>query len=97
MSKTNQRENSIENRSAPGSHSRRDLLGIVAVSAVGLTLPDHALSAVQSAAAHEGVSGPLQSAGVLAFGHENVLFVGDIRGAAVHDMTPRNRPKRSTI
>jgi hypothetical protein len=29
-------------------------------------------------------SGPLQSAGALAFGPDNVLFVGDIKGAAVH-------------
>jgi DNA-binding transcriptional LysR family regulator len=29
-------------------------------------------------------SGPLRSAGVLAFGPENVLFVGDITGGAIH-------------
>jgi hypothetical protein len=31
-----------------------------------------------------GLSGPLRSAGVLAFGPDDVLFVGDITGAAAH-------------
>ncbi|MBV9763631.1 MAG: hypothetical protein JOZ48_02200 [Acidobacteriaceae bacterium] len=35
------------------------------------------------------MSGPLRSAGVLAFGPENVLFVGDIAGAAVHAFSLR--------
>jgi hypothetical protein len=42
-------------------------------------------------------AGPLQSAGVLAFGQGNVLFVGDIAGSAVHafglrdeDLTPQS-------
>ena len=84
MNKSNESENSVRNRSVPAGHSRRDLLGMVAVSAVGLTLPDHALSAVPSAADRGATSGHLQSAGVLAFGPDNVLFVGDIAGAAVH-------------
>jgi hypothetical protein len=51
-------------------HSRRDVFRYAAASAVGLTLP----SAVSVA------SGPLGSAGVLTFGANNVLFVGDIKG-----------------
>jgi hypothetical protein len=60
-----------------GGHARRDLLRFAAVSAVGLALSDRAL-------AGGGGSNPLQSAGALAFGANNVLFVGDIKGAAVH-------------
>ncbi len=40
---------------------------------------------------------PLESAGILAFGPGDVLFVGDVRGAAIHaftlragDFTPQN-------
>ena len=55
-------------------HTRRSLLRVATASAVGLALPP-ALSAA---------SGPLKSAGVLTFGPGNVLFVGDIAGAAVH-------------
>ena len=48
-----------------------------AVSAVGLALSDGAF-------ADGGVSPSLQSAGALAFGPDNVLLVGDIKGAAIH-------------
>jgi hypothetical protein len=66
-----------------GTHARRDVLRLAAVSAVGLALSGNA-SAAAPDKVHSGVRGPLQSAGVLAFGPDNVLFVGDIRGAAVH-------------
>jgi hypothetical protein len=67
-----------------GTHARRDVLRIAAASAVGLALSGRTPAASQSAFAGGGGSGPLQSAGVLAFGPDNVLFVGDIRGAAIH-------------
>jgi hypothetical protein len=69
---------------ASGVHARRDVLRIAAVSAAGLALSGRTPAASQSAFAGGAGSGPLQSAGVLAFGPDNVLFVGDIRGAAVH-------------
>jgi hypothetical protein len=59
-------------------------------SAIGLTVGDRAFadpggpaSSVDSSLSHH-VKGPLSSAGVLAFGPDNVLFVGDIKGAAIH-------------
>jgi hypothetical protein len=72
-----------------GSLSRRDVLRAGTYSAVGLALAG-------TAAARGGSAGPLRSAGVLSFGPDNVLFVGDISGAAVHafalreeDLTPQ--------
>ena len=38
-----------------------------------------------------GVSGPLRSAGVLTFGPNNVLFVGDITGAKIHAFALRDK------
>jgi hypothetical protein len=77
-------------------HSRRDLLRFAAVSAVGLALPGRLAAPSDASAGRGGVSGPLQSAGVLALGPNNVLFIGDIAGAAVHafalqerDLTPQ--------
>lgn len=67
-----------------GSPARRDVLRFAAVSTVGLALSGRALAASNSAFAGEGGSSPMRSAGVLAFGPDNVLFVGDITGAAVH-------------
>jgi hypothetical protein len=74
----------MKDTSTSGSPARRDFLRFAAVSAVGLTLPSSARAAPDSAAGGGDRSGPLRSAGVLAFGPENVLFVGDITGAAVH-------------
>ncbi len=83
----------------PVDQARRDVLKLAAgtaVSAAVLTLPGHA--GAQSAGTFAGgdVSGPLRSAGALAFGPGNVLFVGDITGAAIHafdlrpaDLTPQ--------
>jgi hypothetical protein len=68
---------------SPGAPTRRDLLRFATASAVGLAL-SHRTSAAGAAALNAGSSGPLRSAGVMALGDENVLFVGDIKGAAVH-------------
>ena len=86
----------MREQSLSDGHTRRDLLRFAAASAVGLALPG-GLSAVSEApAAQGGVSGPLQSSGVLTFGPNNVLFVGDITGAKIHafalreaDLTPQ--------
>jgi hypothetical protein len=67
-----------------GAPARRDVLRMAATSAVGLGLSAHASAAPASASASEGGSVPLRSAGALTFGPDNVLFVGDITGAAVH-------------
>jgi hypothetical protein len=82
--------------SASGGPARRDVLRFAAASAVGVALSDRADAAPDSADAGGGRSGPLRSAGVLAFGPDNVLFVGDITGASVHafalqetDLTPQ--------
>ena len=64
-------------------------MGIAAVSAVGLALSGRTSAAPDSASADGDGSGPLRSAGVLAFGPDNVLFVGDIAGAAVHSFALR--------
>jgi hypothetical protein len=66
-----------------GGHTRRDVLRLATVSAVGLVLSNR--NPVAGAVGGSvGSSGPLRSAGVLAFGQDNVLFVGDITGVAVH-------------
>jgi len=77
------------------AHSRRDFLQGAAISAVGLALSGYDSAGSDIAAAPQS-AGPLQSAGVLALGADNVLFVGDITGAAVHafallekDLTPQ--------
>lgn len=67
-----------------GSFPRRDVLRFAASSAVGFALAEGVSAASDKAFAGGGVSGPLRSAGALTFGPDNVLFVGDIAGAAVH-------------
>jgi hypothetical protein len=57
--------------------TRRDLLGAFGLAAAASALPAPAEAKATN-------SGPLKSAGILAFGPDNVLFVGDIAGAAVH-------------
>jgi hypothetical protein len=76
----------MHEKSVSVGHSRRHVLQLAAASAVGLALP-RGLSAA---------SGPLRSAGVVTFGPDNVLFVGDITGAKIHafalrakDLTPQ--------
>ena len=61
--------------------SRRDAFRYAAASAVGLAMP----TAVSAA------SGPLNSAGVLTFGPNNVLFVGDIKAAKLHAFALRDK------
>jgi hypothetical protein len=59
------------------THTRRTLLGAFGLAAAASALPAPAKSQATN-------SSPLKSAGILAFGPDNVLFVGDITGAAVH-------------
>ncbi len=64
---------------------RRSLLRWGALAAAGLgATPRISDADAQAAGPRRRVSGPLRSAGALAFGPRNVLFVGDIAGAAVH-------------
>jgi hypothetical protein len=71
-------------RFAHGTHARREVLWLTAASAAALALPATASAVSNSPSVEAGVSGPLRSAGALAFGPDDVLFVGDITGAAVH-------------
>jgi hypothetical protein len=66
------------------THARREVLRLTAASAAALALLAPASVASNTPLAGGGVSGPLRSAGALAFGPDGVLFVGDIAGAAVH-------------
>lgn len=77
-------------------HSRREVLRFAAASAVGLALPDGLAAASEAPVVSTSFSGTLRSAGVLTFGPDNVLFVGDITGAQIHafklreaDLTPQ--------
>jgi hypothetical protein len=92
----------MKRSTASGSHTRREVLRGGAISAVGLALCTSSLARSASPAGETRGSaavrsaGPLRSAGVLAFGPDNVLFVGDITGAAIHafelresDLTPQ--------
>jgi hypothetical protein len=64
------------------NNTRRALLGAVGLAAAASAMPTAAMAQVAN-------SGPLKSAGVLAFGPDDVLFVGDIRGAVVHALALR--------
>ena len=83
-------EDSTKGAFATDVRSRREFLRVGSASALMLALSGPALAESDKAAAETGQSassrsaGPLQSAGVLEFGPDNVLFVGDITGAAVH-------------
>ena len=75
--------------SVPGLHSRRGALGLGAKSGLGLALAGSMLATDvgQAATVNEGLprsAGPLRSAGKIAFGPDNILLVGDIKGAAIH-------------
>ncbi|MDB5552134.1 MAG: hypothetical protein JWL86_2118 [Rhizobium sp.] len=79
----------MQNVPPPTARSRRRILQVAALSTIGIALSGHVSAAVTST--------PLRSAGALAFGPDNTLFVGDISGAAVHaftlrkqDLTPQN-------
>src|SRR5580658_5120920 len=85
----------MNDRAGPGLRSRRDALGLGAMSGVGLALAGSfmASGAAQAAPAETRpprAAGPLRSAGALAFGPDNVLFVGDITGSAVHAFALRD-------
>jgi hypothetical protein len=69
---------------SPAGQLRRQILQVAAFSAVGVALSGRARAV-------GGASGPLRSAGALAFGPDNVLFVGDITGAAVHAFSLREK------
>lgn len=69
--------------------TRRDILRFAAVSPVGAAIYGSASGSPARAFAASSMSGPLQSAGALTFGPNNVLFVGDIKGAAVHGFALR--------
>ena len=77
-----------DSRSGPIDGGRRSLLGLASIAAVGSSVarPASAQVAVQGrgTTGRGGPSGPLRSAGALAFGPNDILFVGDIAGAAVH-------------
>jgi len=77
-------------KSGSVDHSRRDVLRLAAVSAVGLAMPG-GLAVASDAPVARGVSGPMKSAGVLTFGPSNVLFVGDIVGSKVHAFALRDK------
>ncbi|MBW4025376.1 MAG: hypothetical protein HIU92_19985 [Proteobacteria bacterium] len=78
-----------------GLHSRRAALSLGAASGAGLALWGGMFAAGKARAAQgeapaPRTAGPLRSAGMMAFGPDNVLFVGDIAGAAVHAFALRD-------
>ena len=86
----------MKNSFGSGARSRRDFLRGAAISTVGLALsgydsPGSDSAVTEAASRFASISGPLRSAGVLAFGPDNVLFVGDITGAAVHAFALREK------
>jgi hypothetical protein len=90
----------MKNTFESGRPSRRDVLRLGAFSAVGVALSGPVLSPAANAFEATGGSGQLRSAGAITFGPDNVLFVGDITGAAVHafalrdkDLTPQKGVK----
>ena len=68
----------MQNATRATGSGRRAVLGLMGTAAL-LAGPAMAQSPGSS-----GASGPLKSAGAMSFGSDNVLFVGDIAGAAVH-------------
>lgn len=86
----------MREKSGSSGHSRREILRFAAASTVGLALPGGLSAMSEAPVLPGGVSGPLKSAGALAFGPDNVLFVGDMKGAKIHafaireaDLTPQ--------
>ena len=66
-------------------HGRRDVLKIAALTGAATAAFGGQSRAAAHAKGHRSVaSGPLRSAGVLTFGDDSTLFVGDITGAAIH-------------
>ena len=72
--------------------TRRALLGAVGLTVAASTLPAPPKAQVANA-------GPLQSAGILAFGPDNVLFVGDNNGGGVHafELVPSDLTSRASV
>jgi hypothetical protein len=66
-------------------------LRFAGASAVGLALTNRPSVAFDAPPVRGGVSGPLRSAGVLTFGPDNALFVGDITGAKIHAFALRDK------
>ena len=86
----------MQSNSASFRPTRRNLLRLAAASGVGLALGGVAPAGAAATRPKSAASGPLKSAGVLTFGPNDVLFVGDIAGDAVHafalrpqDVTPQ--------
>ena len=77
-----------------GLHTRRSALGLGAISGVGLALAGGIVRTEVAEAAPETreprSAGPLQSAGMMTFSPDNILFVGDIVGSAVHAFALRD-------
>ena len=85
----------MNDASVYGPRSRREALGLGAMSGAGL-LARSFLRPNSAQAAPTDTFGTrseeiLRSAGVMAFGPGNVLFVGDITGAAVHAFALRDK------
>ncbi len=80
----------MDGKVTSATHTRRDLLRFAGASAVGLALSNPAAAEPVKTTPRSVASGPLHSAGVLTFGPENVLFVGDITGATVHAFSLRD-------
>jgi hypothetical protein len=93
----------MKNSIASGTYSRRDALRTGVFSAIGLTLAGQALADSDSSVSGKGAAvlpssaGPLRSVGVLTFGADSVLFVGDIKGAAVHAFVLREDDLTSQV
>jgi hypothetical protein len=86
----------MTNSFVPCLRSRRDTLGLGAMSGVGLALAGTVLGSGGADSAEVKShpvrsAGPLRSAGVMTFGPGNVLFVGDITGSAVHAFALRDK------
>jgi hypothetical protein len=81
----------MSEKSVTVGQSRRDVLRFAAASAIGLALPDGLSASVAASAPTGSASGPLRSAGVLTFGPDSVLFVGDIIGAKIHAFALRDK------
>lgn len=81
----------MTNKLVSGRASRRDILRIAATSTVGLALSRPLLAETANVFGAGSSFGPLRSAGVLTFGPDSVLFVGDITGSAVHAFALRDK------
>ena len=80
----------MDGKATPTIHTRRNVLRFAGASAVGLALNGHSSAEPAKPRARSVASGPLRSAGVLTFGPDNVLFVGDIADGAVHAFSLRD-------